>query len=240
MYMIRVSALILYLKRFPILVATECENYEFTNEFVCGEASNYTNDSCQVGGCPLDGHDLRPAEDRQNGWMIRAEPCGDFWKYNPAWSGLHITMTTIQFYSEPQKKFGFVKNYVQEFGARTWIPEDFVFSNDTCGPSPNETFPTNILYVPSRFLTEVGQLLAGMGFDAVTSGHHISLGYPGGIAIEADDHEENAEFQKITQLLKSVEWRLVLLRMNNVTRTVDKYDAVQLEVWKSTQTILYM
>merc|ERR1712232_53730 len=175
--------------------------------------------------------------------MVRAEPCGDFWHYDPAWAGAHITMShTQQFdkHTPPLDQFRKMKSWLKSKRGRNWMPDGFILKHGTCTPStassPSRDFPWTRLYIGSSFLEQLGSRLSSVGFHGIHSDFHVTLGYPAGISIPWDSYETkrsdslgHAEYDMITRKLRNVAWRLVLLKMNNETQMIEKHDEVLLQ-----------
>jgi hypothetical protein len=214
--------------------SVSCLRFQRDNNFTCVPTVEF--DPCQVGGCPLD-------PGRQNGWMVRAEPCGDFWHYDPAWAGAHITMSHIEHYDEhkpPLAKFLRAKSLLESKHGRNWMPDGFILKHGTCASSnvstPSNVFPWTRLYVGSSYLEQLGSTLSSVGFHGIHRDFHVTLGYAAGISIPWADYEKQPsdslgrkEFEKITHKLRNAPWRLVLLKMNNETQMIEKHDEVLLQ-----------
>lgn len=210
----------------PLLASTAstCPSFEFQNKVSCRNTTSFN--ACQVGGCPLD--EYSPQEVRPNGWYVRAEPCanipGDFWKFNPAWAGAHITMAAMELYQDPVGKFMQVQQRLRQKQGPAWTPEELVLKKGTCAG----LFPWARLYINSSVLHDVGEALASAGFQAKLSGFHISIGYPAGWEIPLAKYENNTEYKSMARELKAAPWQLVLLKMNSVTKMMEKHSAVLL------------
>lgn len=206
-------------------LGAECPSYNTSNQFACPDTVFFNK--CTTGGCPLD--ENTTGEDRPNGWLIRIEPCGDFWKYNPTWAGAHMTMSTIQHYDDPQGSFSKLKDWLDSNDGPEWKPEkDFVYSRHSC--RNNADFAWAGLGIESYFLHDVGLKAKELGFDGKLSGYHITLAYAPGWSINQDDYQNDPEFNKLNDMFRDASWQMVLLKMDADTKTIIKTDATQLRL----------
>jgi hypothetical protein len=109
------------------------------------------------------------------------------------------------------------------------MPDGFLLKNGTCDSSSagSGVYPWARLDVGSPFLANVGNKLMSLGFNGRNDSFHVTLGYAAGIAIPWEPEGFMEELSMIEKL-QSVPWRLVLLKMNNETRMIEKHDEVLL------------
>lgn len=188
------------------------------NRWICG--SNTRVKPCTVGGCPFE---EKFGEVRANGWMVRAEPCGDFWVSNPAWSGLHITMTSIQAYSQPMAKFDRLATFM---GAKKqdWHPPgmNYIVKKKACGLYAKQ------LVVKSPTLKYLGAKLTALGFRGIMSNYHISIAHPSFNRVLMKGYQNNPTYKALANQLKRAQWQLVLVYLNNKTKAIEKHKVAPL------------
>lgn len=146
-------------------------------------------ENCDVGGC---------AREKDGTTMVRVEPAGnEFIRSNPAWGGVHVTMTSFNKYEDP---IGMFEKMRATFGADfavPWYPRVPTVKKKQCNGEN-----TSRLDFDSELLELIAGRLTEAGFKGKSAGHrHIS--------IEAD-----AEFQWIVDAISTegrTKWNLALV-----------------------------
>lgn len=194
----------------------QCPSVKKESAWRCGVSAGIA--SCVVGGCPF--------PKQAGAWMVRAEPCGNFWEHNPAWAGLHVTLSkpqTIKQVPDPFAAFSKVKEAYSE-RKNTWAPSGLSFKRTPFRCSGGVKANYTVLNFRSTFLDRMGEKLKESGFAGRIGKHHITVRYAAGDRIQAP-YEKDPIYKALLEELYTAQWQLVLMYFNEKTQKIEKHKA---------------
>lgn len=149
------------------------------------------DEDCDVGGC---------AAEKVGQSMVRVEPVGPRFIFaNPAWGGLHVTMTSFDDYRDPIAKFESLRQLFGPAYDQNWLPLNITRKKKECNGEK-----TTRLDFDSELLEDLALKLDSAGFKGKHGTHrHISI----------EEGMDN-EWMISNVLRQDTNWNVVLLTVH--------------------------